>query len=100
MEAKFSPQNDKVLAKHSEDVPEDVLTIYRHHTPASVMVWVAVSKTWKSPLIVVKQGIKVNTNVYIDEILAPALRDMKKYFKNEDFIFQQDGGSSHTSDKI
>ena len=27
-EAKFNPQNDRVLAQHSEDVPEDMLTIY------------------------------------------------------------------------
>ena len=91
LEAKFNPQNDRVLAQHSEDVPEDMLTVYRRQKPASVMVWAAVSKTWKSPLIFVKQGAKVNTNVYIDDILAPALRDMKEHFKNEDFTIQQDG---------
>ena len=54
------------------------------------MVWAAVSKTWKSPLIAVKQGAKVNTNVYIDGILAPALRDMKEHFKNVDCTILQD----------
>ena len=77
-----------------------MLTIYRRHTLASVMVWVAVSKTWKSHFIFVKQGAKVNTSVYIDDILAPDLRDMKEHFKNKHFTFQQDGGSSHTSNKI
>ena len=75
LEAKLHPQNDRVLAKHSEDVPVDMLTVYRRQKPASVMVWAAVSKTWKSPLIFVKQGAKVNTNVYINDILAPALRE-------------------------
>ena len=43
-----------------------------------------------------KQGAKVNTNVYINVIFAPALRDMKKHFKNEYFTFKQDGAPSHT----
>ena len=66
---------------------------------SSVMVWAAVSKDWKSPLIFVKQGAKVNKNVYIDDVLAPALPDMKENFKNEDFTIQQDGAPYHTSNK-
>ena len=27
VEAQFNPQNDRVLARHSEDVPEDMLTV-------------------------------------------------------------------------
>ena len=41
------------------------------------MVWAAVSKTWKCRRIFVK----VNTNVYIDDIFGPALRDMKETLK-------------------
>ena len=37
-EAKFNPQNDIVLARHLEDVPEDMLTVYRRQKPASVIV--------------------------------------------------------------
>ena len=78
MEQRFYPQNDKVLAANSEDVSEDMLTVYRPQKLASVMVWAAVSKTWKLLLIFVKQGVKVNTNVYIDDTLAPAFRDMEE----------------------
>ena len=46
-----------------------------------------------------KQGAKVNTNVYIDDILVPALRDMKEHFKNEDLTIQKNGAASHTSNK-
>ena len=91
MEETFNQQNDRVLARHSEDVHEDMLAVYRCQKPPFVMVWATVLKTWKSPLIFVKQSAKVNTNVHIDDILAPALRDMKEHFKNEDFTFQQDG---------
>ena len=45
VEGNFNPQNNKVLAAHSEDVFEDMLTVYRRQKPASVMVWAAVSKT-------------------------------------------------------
>jgi len=63
------------------------------------MVWAAVSKTWKSPLFFVQQGAKANTNVYINDILAPALHHMKEHFINEHFTFQQDGATSHMSNK-
>ena len=46
-----------------------------------------------------KQGAKVITNVYNDDIFAPALRDMKENFKNEDFTIKQDGAPFHTSNK-
>lgn len=99
VEAQFNSQNDRVLAKSSGSVSEEVLTVYRRQKPASVMVWAAVSKSWKSPLIFVKEGAKVNTNAYIDDILTPALCEMKKHFKNETFTFQQDGAPSHTSNR-
>ena len=48
VEAQFNPQNDRVLARHSEDIPEDMLAVYRHQKPVPIVVWAAVSKTWKS----------------------------------------------------
>ena len=83
-----------MLATHSEDVPEDMLTVYRRQKPVSVMIWAAVSKTWKYPLIFVKQGANVNTNVYIGYILVPALRDIIEHFKTKEFTIQQNGASS------
>ena len=49
----------------------------------SVMVWAAVSKSWKSPLTFIKQGTKPNINVYIEDILIPASQAMKKHFENK-----------------
>ena len=59
------------------------------------MVWGAISKSWKSPLIFVKEGVKVNTDSYVNDILTPALALMKEKFKNKSFTFQQDGAPSH-----
>ena len=36
------------------------------------MVWAVMSTISKYPLIFVKQGAKVKTNEYIDDILAPS----------------------------
>ena len=101
VDANFNPKNDRVLrlTRQSEDVPADMLFVYRRQKPAFVMVWAAVSKTWKSPLIFVKMGAKVNKNLYIDDILVPSLCDMKEHFKNEVFTFQQDGAPFYTSNK-
>ena len=63
------------------------------------MVWGAISKSWKSHLIFVKEGVKVNTDSYVNDILTPALASMKEKFKNKSFTFQQDGAPSHTSKK-
>ena len=71
VEAQFNPQNDRG-ARHSEDISEDILTVYRCQKPASVMVWAAVSKTRKSPLILVKEVAKVNTNAYCATFISLA----------------------------
>ena len=52
--AKFNPKNDRVLTRHSENVPEEMLIVYRRQKPAFVIVWASVSKTWKYSLIFVK----------------------------------------------
>ena len=69
-EAKLNSQNDGVLAKKVKGIAENIRNIYHRQKPASVMVWAAVSKTWKSPLIFVKPGTKMNTECYIEEILS------------------------------
>ena len=41
----------------------DKKSVFRQQAPKSVMVWVAFSKTWKSPLIFIKKNIKINANI-------------------------------------
>ena len=38
-------------------------------------------------------------NMYINDILAPALHDMKEHFKHEDLTFQKNRAPSHISNK-
>jgi hypothetical protein len=81
------------------------------------MVWLGVEYDSKAPLIFVKAGIKINTDVYREEILEPLKYwAIKHYGVDEqgkflistwidnlfadywnDWTFQQDGAPSHTS---
>ena len=99
VEAKFNTQNDRILAKSADCIPNSVKSVFRCQKPASVMVWAAISESWRSPLIFVKEGAKIDANSYIEDILTPAHIEMKKHFKNRSFIFQQYGAPSHTANK-
>ena len=112
VEAKFNSQNDRILAKSADSIPPSVKTVFRRQKPASVMVWAAVSESWRSPLIFVKEGAKINAKSYIENILTPGQVEMKKQFfffffvsshqkqfKDRPFTFQQDGAPSHTAKK-
>ena len=74
-------------------------SVFRRQRPASVMIWAAISKSWKSPLIFVKEGAKINANSYIDNILTPDDAQMKKHFKDRPFTFLQYGALSHMANK-
>ena len=47
---------------------------------ASVMVWAAVSKTWRSSLIFVDQGAKIDAKFFVENILKPMLESAKNHF--------------------
>ena len=66
VEAKFNSQRDRILAKSADSVSPSVKTVYRRQKPANVMVWATISESWRSPLVFVKEGAKINANSYID----------------------------------
>ena len=79
-------RNDRIIGS-IKDIPCDHQTM----KPVSVMVWGAVSKSWRSPLIFVDQGAKINAKRYVD-------RNVKDLFgKDTLWTFQQDGTTSHTA---
>ena len=96
VEAKFNRQSNRVLAKSSADIDGSSRTVFRRQKPSSVMVWGGISRKWRSSLILIEPGIKVNMNTYIEGILTPALEQAKKHFKDDSFTFQQDGAPAHT----
>lgn len=69
IEQSWNRKNDLIIAKTAQDIPKSVKAVTRRQRPASLMIWAAVSRTWKSPLIFVPKGCKINSQVYV--ILAP-----------------------------
>ena len=91
-------QNDRVLARSLEAIPGNAGKVFRTQKPASVMVWAAVSERGKTPLVFVPQGVKINKERYIEDILEGALLPWcNSVYGDEVWTFQQDGATSHTA---
>ena len=97
VEPQVNTQNDRVLATSSASVDPSIRTAYRRQKPAGVMVWAAVaSDGQKSPLVFIPEGVKVNTQVYLNLLRDHALPWARGSFPNG-HVFTQDGAPSHTS---
>ena len=97
VEAAHNRKNDLVIGASAKSIPDEYRTVTRQQKPASVMVWSAVSKTWKSPLILVQEGVKVTAARYISEILKPMEKAANAHFGERKWTFQQDGAPAHTA---
>ncbi|EFO93488.1 hypothetical protein CRE_29174 [Caenorhabditis remanei] len=98
LQAEFNPQNHRVLAETSEEAFANGRTIHQASHPASVMVFGAVCADGKSPLLFVDQGVKINKEVYISQILEKTLLPWaQKHFNGRRWVFQQDGAPAHTA---
>uniref|UniRef100_A0A914VSL0 Transposase n=1 Tax=Plectus sambesii TaxID=2011161 RepID=A0A914VSL0_9BILA len=68
----------------------------RSQKPKSVMVWGGVTHSGKTPLVFIDEGVKVNQDVYRQQILEQALLPWaQQHFCDEDWTFQQDSAPSH-----
>ena len=93
VEAQFNWKNNRILAKSANSIPSSINSIYYCPKSALVMIWAAISENWRSLLIFVKKGAKLNANSYIQDILTPAHVEMKKHFEDDH------GVPSHTANK-
>ena len=65
------------------------------------MVWGAVTKSVRSPLVFVEQGIKLNQENYQNDILVGSLLPWAKgHFKKRPRTFQLDSAPSHGAKKM
>ena len=62
-----------MYAKSSADIDVSARIVNRQQKLFPLKVWAAVSKSWKSPLIFVEQRVKINTDLYINNILNLAV---------------------------
>jgi len=91
-------QNDRILSRRREESSGSAGKVFRTQKPASVMVWAAISDRGKSPLVFVPQGVKINKERYIEDILEGALLPWcNSVYGDEVWTFQQDGATSHTA---
>ena len=73
VECSFNRQNDRVLCSTSKGISPVARVVKRTQKPASVMVWSGITATGRTPLVFIDQGVKVNTEKYIQDILEGAL---------------------------
>ena len=92
-------QNDRVYFRgRKSDIPEERLVRQTRKQSRKVMVSAAMS--WngvKRPFFVNNQGMKVNAVRYHRHLKNELFPAIEKFMKHGDWIFVQDGASSHTA---
>ena len=64
--------------------------------PASVMAWGAITSNGQTPLVFIEQEVKINKELYINDILEAALKPWAvNHFKGAHWAFQLDFAPSH-----
>ena len=64
------------------------------------MVWAAISARGKSPLVFVPQNLKINSQVYMEEMERSLLPWAHTIFGDDEWTFQQDGAPGHKAYKV
>jgi hypothetical protein len=96
VQEKLNSQNTCIYSLSIEDIPEHLRTVQRFQSEDKVMVWCAVSKKGKFPLVFVESGVKINAQYYIANILDPILKEHSKVIYSEQhWTFQQDSAPAH-----
>ena len=54
--------------RNVKEIPYNQKTVHQTMKPASVMVWAAVSKTWRTLLVFIDQSAKINAKYYVENI--------------------------------
>ena len=97
-----NPQNDRVYHKGKKvDVPDENLNKGTKRLTKKVMVSAALS--WygaTEPFFVTDKGLKVNAENYRKHLKSQLFPSIMKTVGRQDWIFMQDGASSHTSNVV
>ena len=94
----WNRQNDRLWAVDLEAIPINQRTVFVRQHPAHVMVWAGVTCDGrKTPLIVIPEGVKVNTKVYLDLLKDQVLPWAQQEYGESGYCFMQDGAPAHTS---
>lgn len=92
----FNPQNDRFYATSFHETPPTIKSVQRFQNHSSVMVWGAVSKKGRLPLLFIDKGVKVNKEYYLENVLKGHLMEnITELYENQKYVFQQDSAPSH-----
>lgn len=103
IEESFNHQNDRIWSAEKPSNEERV--VERQMKSKGLMVWAGVGHNAKAPLIFVKSGLKIDTDLYRRDILRPVMNWAKDHYGVDeqgywnDWCFQQDSAPSHASFK-
>lgn len=96
LEATLNKQNDRVYGTSLQDVPANQLMVERYQNSSAVMVFGAISKKGKLPLLFIDRGVKINKEYYLDAVLKDhVLPNAETLFGDEPYCFQQDSAPAH-----
>ena len=98
VEQYVNKQNDRIWATGKNEDNADWFRAKRKHSAASVMVWAGICETGRTPLVIVPQGVKINTEAYISLILENSLIPWsQQHFLDQPWTLQQDSAPAHRS---
>ncbi len=84
VQATHNVQNDRVFGRSKEDLGVEVLSTFRCQGPASAMVW---GGMMSDPLIFLKEGVKVNQDVYLTLLSEDVLLWVEKTYQGAPLVF-------------
>ena len=98
IERSHNRQNDRIWALSLENIPVNERTMFVRHHPAQIMVWGGVSDNGKkTPLIVIPEGVKVNSQVYLGLLKDKVFPWIRQQTWEHSYWFMQDEAPAHTS---
>lgn len=95
-DGQLNPKNDIIYAASREEANVNGGMKPKHKYPYKVMVWCGITYNGVTDVVVLPKGESFNSKFYIKKVIPIAKRDGIKLI-GDDFIYQQDGASCHTS---
>ena len=98
VERSHNSQNTRQLLPKGSRTSANAEFTGRSNFPQSVIVWAGVCSMGKTPLIFIDKGIKVNSVIYVNDIIKGSLLPWaKSHFNRRPWTFQQDWAPAHGS---
>jgi hypothetical protein len=78
LEQQLNVQNDRVWSVSLSDIPREKSAVPRYQNASTVMMWGAISRKGRLPLVFINRGAKINAEYYKTEFLQRILLSAAK----------------------